>query len=258
MLRRGTWAVLPALLVLAGCAPIESEVESVSPAPGAVTATATFDITVDFDHAMNPDTITDSTFVVSGSQSGTHTGVFTYFADDTRVVFTSSVLFIEGETITVRLTDAISSRSDKDLESYTWSFDVAPATPVEPSPLFVQSMTPAVESTAGILTGNFAVTFNSAVDPASIDDGVITIEGERSGQRVLTFDPIITSLPVPTLPFTIDRPFLVGERVTLSVSSDLLGFTGEIALPSVVQFTTRQLGTNLGTFDHATGSGLVG
>jgi len=258
MNRFGTWAVAAACLILIGCAPIESEVESVQPTPDSVTSTVEFDIVVDFDHSMKAESITTDTFLVTGSESGAHLGAYVLSAGDTRVTFTTTTGFIAGETVIVDLTSSIESQSDKALDAYSWSFTVAPVTPVEPSPLFITSTTPPIESPSGILNGNFAVAFNGPIDPSSLVDGVVRIEGSRSGQREIHFDSIVTSLPVPLLPFTVDRPFLAGERVTLSVGAELLGLAGDMALPSVVQFTGRQQGTGLGEYDLAGGTGLVG
>ena len=241
-MRRGSWAAIAAMIWLAGCAPIKSEVETVSPAPDEVTMTASFVIDVRFDHAMNVETFTTGTFVVTGSESGTHTGSFSFFEDDSRVEYTSVEPYVEGEFVTVELTSGIESRSDKDLDPFSWRFQVQLPVVVEPDPLLVTSLTPDIESNAAALSGTISLGLSAAFDPATVLDGVVIVEGARSGRRVVTFDSLAT-LPGMTLPFTVDRDFLAGERVTVAVAPELRGFNGEIALPTAVQFTARNNGT---------------
>ena len=257
-MRRGSWVAVAAMIWLAGCAPIESEVEFVSPAPDEVTTSASFVINVGFDHAMNVETISSATFIVTGSDSGTQTGgTFAFFEDDSRVEYTPATPFTEGEFVTVQLTDGIESRSDKDLDPFTWTFQVQLPVVVEPDPLLVTSLTPEIESNAGPLTGTLTLGLSAAYDPATVLDGVVTVEGARSGQREVTFDSLI-ALPGMAIPFTVDRPFLAGERVTVAVSPDLRGFNGELALPTAVQFTARNNGTLWPSASLETGTGLVG
>ena len=254
---RGYWVAVAAVVLLAGCAPIESEVDFVSPAPDEVTAASTFPIEVRFDHAMDVETITTSTFLVTGSQSGTHTGAFSFLEDNSLVQFVSAEPFVEGETITVRLSNGIKSASDKKLDPYTWSFRVAPPVVVEPSPLLVTSLTPVIETNAGATTGTISLGLSAAYDPASIVAGVVTVEGSRSGQRTVTFDAL-SVLPGVNLAFTVDRAFIAGERVTISVNPGLTGLAGEIAPPQSVQYVVRNNGTLWPVTTHATGTGLVG
>ena len=254
---RGYWAAIAAVVFLAGCAPIESEVDFVSPAPNAVTAASTFTIEVGFDHTMNIESITNSTFFVTGSQSGTHTGVFNFLDNNSRVEFVSAVAFIEGETITVRLSDGIRSLSDKKLDPYSWTFQVAPAVVVELDPLLITSLNPSIETNAGATTGTISVRLSAVYDPSTILPGVVVVEGSRSGQRDVTFDAL-SVLPGLNVVFTVDRPFLAGERVTIAVTTDLHGFAGEIALPSTVQYLARNNGTLWPLATHSSGTGLVG
>ena len=153
MTRIWKWAACAAIFsfTLAGCAPVESEVDSVTPAPGTVTESAEVIIVVDFSHSMSAESITTSTFMVVGSESGKVSGSFAFYAGETQVEFTPTVPFIEGEVVTVTLSDAISSQSDKNLDPYSWSFDIVPPVVIPPTPIQIVSTAPMIESNSGAM-----------------------------------------------------------------------------------------------------------
>lgn len=241
-------------LLLAGCAPIESEVDHVSPAPNGTTESATFVIEVAFDHAMDPATINTVSFRVIGEESGAHSGEFLFLADNTIVEFTSTTGFVEGETVTVRLTDEIRSRSNKRLDEYSWTFRVSPPPP--PTPFHLESLDPPIETVGALATDTIQIALSSMFDPFGVGDGTVNVEGERSGRREPSYADIFTS--GPNLRVNVDRPFLAGERVTVAFTDLLRSIEGVVAPATLVQYTVRNGGTLWPTTDLDTGTGLVG
>ncbi len=255
---RASWAsiVVAILALLAGCAPIESEVDYVEPTPSAVTVSADFMIEVGFDHGMDPTTITTATFIVRGDQSGSHSGAYLFLGGDTIVQFESTNPFIEGEFVTVRLTDGIRSHSKKDLDPYSWTFQVMPPPFVPPTPFHIVSLTPAIESVDGPRTGTIGIQLANPYNPFNVASGSVLVEGSRSGKRTVTFTDLFTG--GSTLRLNVNRGFIAGERVSVSVTALLLSITGTNAPPSVVSYTARNLGSLWPTASIDSGSGLVG
>jgi hypothetical protein len=87
-------------------------------------------ISAAFDMPMNPNTITGQTFQVTG-QGGSRGGSVTYDALTKTASFTPDEPFLGGETISVQLTDAVSSLWNLTLGvEYSWSFEITTATEV--------------------------------------------------------------------------------------------------------------------------------
>jgi hypothetical protein len=79
-------------------------------------------IVVDFDRAVDPATVTTSTFRVFGKWSGVRQGAFTYFSDT--VIFTPFQPFSAGEVVTVTLSHDITGADAVPLRpgGYTFQF----------------------------------------------------------------------------------------------------------------------------------------
>ncbi len=258
MTRIWKWAACAAIFsfTLAGCAPVESEVDSVTPAPGTVTESAEVIIVVDFSHSMSAESITTSTFMVVGSESGKVSGSFAFYAGETQVEFTPTVPFIEGEVVTVTLSDAISSQSDKNLDPYSWSFDIVPPVVIPPTPIQIVSTAPMIESNSGARSGLLQIGVNTPFNPFSIGDDTVRVEGSRSGRRDVSFVDVLLSFDI--LKFNVDRPFIAGERVSMVLTPSLEGVTGGQPLESLVQFTVRNSGSLWPAATHASGTALAG
>lgn len=251
---RSIAAALALALGLVGCAPIESEVDYVDPPQDAVTASTTLAIEVGFDHAMDPASVTSSTFIVEGSASGVHTGAFTFTGGEAVVRFVSTRSFVPGELVTVHLTDWIRSRSDKQLDAYSWSFTVAPPPPT--APFEVTRLVPAIESVAAPRTGTIQIEMASPFNPFSAGAGSVLVEGSRSGQRIVSFADLFLS--GRTLRVNVDRAFLAGERVTVAVTPLLRSIEGVAAPASVVGVTVRNPGSLWPAAALSSGAGLGG
>jgi hypothetical protein len=88
---------------LAGCAPIRTQVESVSPAANSVVTLEGFStvttIEVVFDHRMDLTSITGDNFIVTGSVSGVILGAITGVGENRTVTFTPLLPLLVDESI---------------------------------------------------------------------------------------------------------------------------------------------------------------
>lgn len=230
---------------LAGCAPILTEVTSVSPASGSLTALnplESFVIEVGFDHKMNLSSLTAESFIVTGSATANIDGLFTLTDGDRTVVFTTLAPLIHTENITVELTESIRSQSGKSLKAYSWTFDVETNLPGPPGTNFlVSSMSPSIESVTAAPGSLLQPTFTSPYDPITATGATVVVEGSRSGARDVTLQDILTG--IDTLKISSDRPFLAGERVSVSLINGLVGLNGIPLDPTLLGVTVANLGS---------------
>ncbi len=81
------------------------------------------DVEATFNIDMDPVTITTSSFIVHGSQTGLHSGTVSYSGPMRTATFDPSGDFAEGEVVTAILTTAVQSSTGVPLpESHVWSF----------------------------------------------------------------------------------------------------------------------------------------
>ncbi len=111
--------------------PTVPSVTEISPASNENSVVTDQAITITFSEAMNAATLTTGTIRVTGSKSGSYSGVVSYDAGTKTATFTPSMDFLVGEKVSVTVTTGVESASAVALEdSYTWSFTIktAPAT----------------------------------------------------------------------------------------------------------------------------------
>ncbi|MDE0960823.1 MAG: FG-GAP-like repeat-containing protein [Planctomycetota bacterium] len=253
-----SWTLL--VVSLAGCAPIKTQVESVTPAAGAIIqvddlSTVTI-IEVLFDHRMDLATITDESFIVTGSISGVISGLISGVGENRTVIYRPLVPLLIAETIDVRLTDAIRSQSGKGLEPYAWSFLIEGGIVVPPGTGFaVQSMTPAIESVTASPSSLLQPRFTSPYNPFSAGSATVLVDGSRSGAHQVTLQDVLTG--IDTLKVATDRDFLAGERVTISLLDGLYGIDNTQLDPTILGLTILNLGSQWPGTQLDSGTGLA-
>ena len=92
-----------------GCDEPRSQVAAVEPTGNDVPSSTPV-VRVHFDRGMDSSTIIASSYIVEGSSSGVHEGVFEFPSADVAMFWTITG-FVDGETVTVRLTKEIESLS---------------------------------------------------------------------------------------------------------------------------------------------------
>ncbi|NRA76009.1 MAG: Ig-like domain-containing protein, partial [Planctomycetes bacterium] len=232
---------------LAGCAPILTEVTSVSPAAESttqLTLVESFVIEVTFDHKMDLSSVTSDSFVVTGSVTDAIVGDFALAGGERKVVFTTAAPLIHDETLTVQLTSSIRSQSGKALDAYSWSFEVESDLPDPPtSDFLVASMNPSIESVTAAQGTLLQPTFTNLYDPFAAAAATVVVEGSRSGTRQVTLQNVLGG--IDTLTIAPDRPFLAGERISVALLGGLFGWINGIELdPTLLGATVLNLGSD--------------
>jgi hypothetical protein len=168
------------LLLVAGCCSTSVSViapptvVSVLPVSGSEGACPSAVVSATFSEAMNPATITASTFMVQGPGTTAVAGVVGYNASSNTAVFTPGTLLIAGVTYTVTLSTAIVDHKGIPLAAnYSWTFTTA-ANGCNPPPA-VTAFTPAMGSTTACPNAVITATFSQAMNTASINANTFTL-----------------------------------------------------------------------------------
>ena len=103
------------------------EIVAVSPTPNACDAPVWSEISVTFSRPMRAATITESSWIVAGAQTGPHSGTIAYDAETRTATFSPDEAFAPGEPVTAVLTDAVSSTMGYALSGgHAWTFSTLP------------------------------------------------------------------------------------------------------------------------------------
>lgn len=152
-------------------APAAPQVTSTTPASGATSVAINTVVTAVFNQAMNPSSISATSFTLKAQGGGSVAGSVTYSAANQAATFTPSANLSYGTTYTATLTTSITSASGQALAAnYTWSF----ATPAAPT---VLSTTPANGATSVAATTDVTATFSMAMNAATLTTGTFTLSG---------------------------------------------------------------------------------
>lgn len=101
------------------------EVLNISPARNGIHVSSTSSILVTFSKALDPGSLNTSSFIVSGSVSGPRAGSFDLYESNKVVSFTPDVPFVNGEIVTVDLSDKVKSITGESIASHISQFTVA-------------------------------------------------------------------------------------------------------------------------------------
>jgi len=175
-----------AILLLAGCCATNSSVVipptiiSVSPVSNSDTTCPNSTVTATFDGAMNPATISSTTFAVQGPGTAAVAGVITYNPSSNTVTFTPSALLGSGVTYTATLTTGIANSKGIALaHDYSWTFTTA-ANGCNPPPS-VTAITPAAGSATACPSAVIVATFNQPMNTSSINGTTFTLSPGVTG-----------------------------------------------------------------------------
>lgn len=80
---------------------------SITPTPNALQQLPSTAIVVQFDSAIDPATVTSSSFLVWGEQTGRHAGTISFGSGNTQISFTPGTPFASGETVRVDVSSQI-------------------------------------------------------------------------------------------------------------------------------------------------------
>jgi gliding motility-associated-like protein len=111
---------------------------SIIPQANAVNVAANANISITFDLTINAASLSNSSIVIRGSQSGVFSGVFTG-GGTTVITFNPDNNFRSGETVSVTITRTVSSQSGFNLSrGHTYSFTAVTGLPPVSPPTFAQ------------------------------------------------------------------------------------------------------------------------
>ena len=186
---------------------------------------------VTFWEAMDPLTITTSSFTVTGPGTTPVAGTVTYVG--TTATFTPDSLLAANTTYTATITTAARDLAGNALASdFTWTFTTG-ATPDTTAPT-VESTDPANNATGVPLNQKIAVTFWEAMDPLTITTSSFTVTGPGSTLVAGTVTYVGT-----TATFTPDSLLAANTTYTATITTAARDLAGNaLASDFIWTFTT--------------------
>lgn len=247
-----------ALLVtstLAACGGSEDDgaaptVSSSSPADGASDVALNTRVSVAFSEAMDPLSLTATTFVVSQGSTPV-SGTVAAGADGTTAIFTPTNT-LEGNTVfTGKITTKAKASAGKALASeHTWSFTTGAT--ADKTPPMVNATNPVSNGTGVPINAKITATFSKAMDPLSLKAATFTV---KQGATLVPGTVAYGSTGT-TVIFTPTSNLAASTAFTAELSTGVLDMAGN-ALASAFSwgFTT---GTTASKGPAPVGLGLAG
>lgn len=209
-------------------------ITATTPAADAIGANPDANITATFSEAIDPATLTTSTFRLRDPAGNVVSGAVTFSPVDRRAVLDPGSALAAGTRYTATITggpagvaDVAGNRLGGDR---TWGFRTAGENTTAP---IVTSTSPAPGATGAVATANLAVVFSEAMDPASISASTIEL---RNG----TGELLATSVgyDAATASATIDpnQPLAVATRHTVTVRGGAGGARDASGVPLQASF----------------------
>lgn len=182
----------------------ESIVESTYPANGSTQAMANTKLSVTFDDAMDPGTVTSSTFLVKHDGTTPVSGTVTY--SGVTAVFKPDVPLESGTVYTATLTkDAKCLDGSGMSDDYTWTFSINPDG--DGLPPSVTDTAFAVTQVNGVYGGVVVAFFTDAMDPATVNPDNFLVQGP-GGDLPGTVEYIgLSAIFLPSQPFAPDTHY---------------------------------------------------
>ena len=183
--------------------PAVPTVTAVAPANNATSTVATANATATFSVAMDPVTLTTSTFVLRDNNNVMVPAVVTYNATNRVATLDPTASLLGGVTYTATVVSGVAGAKSTAgvplAADRVWSFAVEGAAPT------VTARSPAVGATGVSGTANVTATFSEAIDPATITTGTFELLDAsnvvvpatvtyNTTNRVATLDPTPTLL----------------------------------------------------------------
>ena len=151
-------------------------VSVVTPRDNAIDIAINSAISASFDEPLNPDTVTTSSFSITGGGSAV-SGSVAY--NGTTATFKPDVDLATGTTYTATLTTAITDLAGNALTAnYSWSFKTsAAATPGDTTPPTITAVSPMNGAIDVALNGSVSVDFSEALNPATVNTASFLLTG---------------------------------------------------------------------------------
>jgi hypothetical protein len=171
---------------------VQPQLTSTNPGMNGLDVSRSADVEATFDLAMEPESFTDTSFVVNSYQTGRLSGQYSLLTGDTTAVFEPDSLFHPGEMLEVSVTTDVASSVGAPLDTaYVWRFTVEAVDNGESlitSPLWLSSP---VYRTVGVALGD--CDNDGDLDAAFAHEGEYVVYRNDGG--LLTTTPTWTSPP---------------------------------------------------------------
>jgi len=211
-------------------------VNAVTPTSGTTGVAIASTVTATFSEAMDPSTLTGSTFWLTGGGASV-TGTVSADPTDTIFTFTPSAPLAYNTTYTALITTGVLAASQVPevplAANYTWSFTTAP-----PPPATVSAVTPASGSTGIPITGTtVTATFGAAMTTSTINPSTFTLTGPSGAVAgAVTYNSTTF-----TATFTPSVSFAAGATYTATIGTGATSsLGGPLPAPFTWSFTTAK------------------
>ncbi len=159
---------------------------STAPSNGATSVVVNTAVTIAFSKAMNPATISGTTFVLTSATTGTVAGAVTYDTVNHIATFTCGTVLDHNVKHTATIASSVADDSGNTLGSfYSWSFTTIPA--------------------SGALDASFGVNGKERMSIGPGNDVTYALTIQQDGKIVVAGLTSLSSLPTSTQYFTIAR-----------------------------------------------------
>ena len=211
-------------------------VTSVAPPNGAVGACPNTIVTATFSKAMNPATINDTTFTLTGPGPTSVGGVVTYNAANNTAIFTPSNTLALNTLYTATITTGAKDTFGNALATdFVWSFTTGATTCLNGPPT-VTSVNPPDGANGTCPNTVVVATFSEAMNPSTINTTTFTL---RAPGNVAVAGTVTYDAPGHVATFTPTNPLALSTLYTATITTgaqDLFG--NPLASNFVWTFTT--------------------
>ncbi len=222
-------------------------VKETSPPQGTGSAARETAVRVTFSDEVDFATVSAATFSVEGSITGKKAGAYSHAQGSRSIAFAPVAPFAPAETVEVRLSGALRSKSGNALAPMQFSFTIAregggdpePPPPPPPAPdpvLTVAGSTPRAYELDVALDRAVSVTFSEALDPTTATAETVWVSGEMTGRFPGSVSILEDSRTLEIVP---SRLFEAGEVVTVHLPLTIKAAGGASFSGWVFQFRAR-------------------
>jgi hypothetical protein len=208
---------------------------SVTPANGATGICPNTVITATYAQAMNPATINATDFLVNATGGAAVAGTVSANAAGTVYTFTPAAALALSTAYTVTLTTGAQDTFGNAMSAnYVWTFTTGTSTcvPAPAAPPTVSNVTPANGAMGVCLNAVATATFNTAMNPASLNANTFTLSPGVTGTVTLDSTGKVAT-------FTPSAPLTVGTLYIATITTGAQNAAGTaLAAPFTWSFTT--------------------
>jgi len=189
-----------------------------TPAPLSVGVATTTSVTATFDRAVDPATVTSTSFVLRDGSLASVPAAVTYDASLRTATLRPSSTLALSTTHTAELSDAIRAIDGQPLTPSTWTFQTSAAVPDAPS---VVARAPGAGATEVDRAASVTASFDRALDPTSVTGATAQVLDSDGAQVAATVTYTSASSTVtidPAAPLSRDRVYTA--RLTTGIRAD--------------------------------------